>query len=112
MASGGRGSVVLTHKGEVFTWVAAPQAKATQQQPAAALTRVDALSPFTVSRVATSGQVLLASARVTGSLGLGLGLGLRFAPNRNRNPNPDQVLLAFVEAAITHVSPGSAPVCG
>ena len=78
VASGGRGSVVLTHKGEVFTWVAAPQAKATQQQPAAALTRVDALSPFTVSRVATSGQVLLASARVR--LRLRLRLRLRGCP--------------------------------
>ena len=76
VASGGRGSVVLTHKGEVFTWVPAAQAKETQQQPPAAMMRVDALSHLTVSRVATSGQVLL----------------------------------AFVEAAITHVSPGAAPV--
>ena len=68
---------MLTHKGEVFTWVAAPQAKATQQQPAAALTRVDALSPFTVSRVATSGQVLLASARLRVRLRLTLTLRVR-----------------------------------
>ncbi len=50
-----------------------PQDKARQAQPPAALTRVDALSHLSVSRVAASGQVLL----------------------------------AFVECCITHVSPAA-----